>query len=265
MDVDLKKAIKVFLKSGSVEKIENSDAIKTLKDHNILVPSEIIEHDALISMLGAEKKLAKKKDVVDSFLVGLENGAPEKRAALSAFAIMLNFPSHHFKSAHGFQCDICGAFESRKINFTLYNVMRYVDGSTNNGDPGQLYVFLKAHNLNPVERPKSIGVLKAILNTIRSSDPSDTPTILEKKIRALPDAKLDKEQSRGLLDLLGHIGVLESAEHKGFINEFKNLELVPTKSRSSDWSYPVDFWKGECGINEDAVEFWFGEYLKLFN
>src|ERR1700712_3070212 len=155
MDPDLKKAIKVFLRSGSVEKIDNSDAIKTLKHHNILVPSEVIEHDALISKLYTEKNLAKKKDVVDSFLVGLENSAPEQRAALSAFAIMLNFPAHNFKSAHGFQCDICGAFESRKINFTLYNIMRYVNGSTNNGDPGQLYLFLKAHNSNPVERPTS--------------------------------------------------------------------------------------------------------------
>ncbi|QHF10788.1 hypothetical protein [Pseudomonas syringae] len=265
MKSELNKAIKEFLRYGAVEKMQNLEAVEILKKNKVIIPSEEINHDELMRKLYKEKSLAQKKDVVDSFLFGLENGQTDKRAALSAYAIMLNFPKHEFTSEYGINCQICGGFNSRTINFTLYNFMRYMIGSTNSGDPGQLYFFLREHNRAPKHSVESIATLKSILDVLRNATPHDTPLTMEKKIRTSLSIKITKEESRGLLDLLGQIGLLESDEHKGFLHDFKNIGLTPRKTRSSDWSYPIDFWKGEHGVNEEAVEFWFGDYLKRFN
>ena len=39
--------------------------------------------------------------------------------------------------------------------------------------------------------------------------------------------------------------------------------MVANHKHSSDWLYPVDWWKGRDGINQDALKFWFGEYEDL--
>lgn len=262
MDSQLKKAIKEFLKFGSVEQMQDLASVDVLNKKGMVVPSERLSHDELISRLFEEVKGAIKHEVIESFLYGLEHGAAQCRAALSAFAITLNFPQHSFDSPKGVQCEICSGFKSKCMNYTLYDVMRHISGATNGGPPEQLYFFLKKHNELRAHKSSSVSVLNHILDVIRSAEDEETPVTLEKKIRAIPGVTFTKEESRSLLDLLGHLSILETTEHKGFLSEFKNIGRMPRKSRSSDWSYPVDFWIGKDGVNEDAVIFWFGDYIK---
>lgn len=44
---------------------------------------------------------------------------------------------------------------------------------------------------------------------------------------------------------------------------FTNVGLAPSKSRSSGWSYPVDFWLGEYGLDKHAVRFWSAGYPEV--
>ncbi|MCH5535098.1 hypothetical protein L6227_21655 [Pseudomonas syringae pv. syringae] len=262
MSSKLNKAFNEYLIAGSLSSMKNTELADLLRESNVIIPSKDMSHDELIKALRNEMALVEKKDIVESFLIGLERGEPQKRAALSAYAIMLNFPDHLLSSHDDVRCDICGAFKQQEIDFTFCNIVRHLSGVVISGLPDQMYFFLRESHKEHSEKPESVSSLEKLLNIIRSSDSEDTPIILEKKIRNALTVKMSKEESRGLLDLLGHIGVLESPEHKGFIDTFKNLGLVPRKSRSTDWSYPVDFWKGEYGVNEKAVDFWFGDYLK---
>ncbi|UZJ59250.1 hypothetical protein OKW98_22265 [Pseudomonas sp. KU26590] len=262
INTKLNKALKDFLRSGSVDNMQDSSSIEVLKEYEMIFPVVEMEHDDLIEKLHIEMAKAEKSKVVQEFLSGLENNEPQKRAALSAYAIMQKFPDHKFESHAGIQCDICSGFKKRKVDFTLVNAMRYLGGSTNNGAPEQLYFFLAESNREREFSVPSGKKMKAVLSVLSSASAGDTPVILEKKIRGINELKFSQDESRGLLDLLGHLGVLETPEHKGFLNEYKNIGLVPKKSRSTDWSYPVDFWLGEYGINENAVNFWFGDYLK---
>ncbi|WP_439868540.1 hypothetical protein [Pseudomonas syringae] len=262
MNNKLNKAFKDYMRSGSLDEMKDPESARLMQDSNIVFPAKTMSHDDLISELQNEMAAARKKDIVESFIVGLENGETQKRAALSAYAIMLNFPKHKFTSNEGIRCDICNTLKQQKVDFTFCNIVRYMCGTTISGLPEQMYFFLRESNNERPFQVNSVSALASVLGTIRSSNADDTPVILEKRIRSSLNIKMSKEESRGLLDLLGHIGVLESPEHKGFIESFKNLGHVPRKSRSTDWSYPVDFWKGEYGVNEEAVEFWFGDYLK---
>lgn len=262
MDNKLKKAIKNFYGSISLGEAISPASMSILLENNMIFPAEEMDHDELVMKLRNEMLSADKSQVVASFLSGLEQNKPQERAALSAYAIAFNFPKHTFQSVDDIQCKVCGCFKKREINFTLSNLARYTVGSCRSGSPEQLYLFLREHNRSPKASVSSVNILLEILKVLRISSPQDTPSIVEGKIRALPGVVMTKEESRGLLDLLGQIGVLESPEHKGFIHEYKNIGVMPRKTRSSDWSYPVDFWKGEHGVNEDAVEFWFGCYVK---
>ncbi len=261
MDRMLKKAIRHYYQSGSLAGMTDPELIGLLHTKGMIVPAQDMAHDELIEKLLHEKSITDQASVVASFLIGLENGLPEKRAALSAYVIMLNFPAHGFASTHGIQCDVCGVFKNRSRDFTLCNLARYSVGATYSGAPEQLYVFLREHNKAAVPAVQSVSMLKHVLSVLRAADLQDRPVTLEKKLRAIPGIGMDKEQSRALLDLLGHLGVLETPEHKGFVHHYTYIGLAPRKSHSSDWSYPVDFWTGRDGVNEEAVEFWFGDYL----
>jgi hypothetical protein len=262
MNSELKKAIKEYYRYGVSGELPSQMSMNVLRKNDLLRPVVEMEHDELIKSLAHEFSICSKERVIESFLLGLEKNLPEKRAALSAYAIALNFPEHKFTVVNGFQCDVCGAFKSRKRDLTMLNIGRYTSGASNSGSPDELYLFLKEANDAEVNSVDSIDSLKELLEVLKNAAPEDTPKTIEKKIRGLKGLEITSEQARGLVDLLGHIGVLESPEHKGFIYEFKNIGLMPKKSRSSDWSYPVDFWRGEYGINENAVEFWFGAHLR---
>ncbi|UFH48873.1 hypothetical protein [Pseudomonas sp. KNUC1026] len=261
MDNSLKKALKAFLSAGSLEKMQDQSLITALRENDIIIPSIDMSHDELLDKLHHQINLTIKKRVVDSFLFGLEHGRAEYRAALPAFAIASKLPHHSFESNDAVQCDICGGFKTRSMNFTLYNIMRYVDGATNSGAPEQLYIFLKKHNESEIKEAVSLSAFSELLMLLRNLSDDDTLMTLERKMRSLSSCKLTKNEARGLIDLLGHLSVLESPEHKGFLSGFKNIGTMPRKSRSSEWSYPADFWKGQFGVNEAALKFWFEEYL----
>ena len=66
-----------------------------------------------------------------------------------------------------------------------------------------------------------------------------------------------------ILETLGVCGILRTEKHKGPFYEYTSPASPPRTSRSSDWSYPVDFWKGSDGIDWEAFYYWFGDYEEL--
>jgi hypothetical protein len=261
MSAKLKKALKILLRSGSLASVGDLEVVEVLQEEGMIFPVVELPHDQLIDDVFEEFLVSDRDKVVSSFLYGLEFSEPQKRAALSAYAILLEFPRHSFTSTHGVQCDICSGFHRKKIDLSLVNAMRYSAGSTNSGAPEQLWFFLQQENKAAAVDSPPTHMLKQVLAVLREATPADTPLSMEKKIRKIAGAKYSQEESRGLLDLFGQIGVLESPDHKGFMSKYVNIGLAPKKSRSTDWSYPVDFWLGEYGVNEVAVDFWFGKYL----
>ena len=212
MNKKLEKAVKDYYRSASSGAFRYPDSMDILLENNMIFPAEEIEHDELIERLFQEKQKITKESVVESFLVGLEKGQPEKRAAISAYAIAFNFPMHNFQSAEHFQCEICGLIKEQTRNFTFWNLARHSVGVSVNGSPEQLYFLLREHNKAPPEKVESVEFLQKMLTVIRHSDPEEKPVTLERKIRNISGSMLNKELSRSLLDLLGHIGVLESPD-----------------------------------------------------
>ncbi len=263
MKTTIRKAFRQYFGHlGVIEDMPDAKLVDFLRDQGLIVPTEHLEHDVLIDRLHHEMSLADRDKVIASFLSGLENGEPHKRSVLSAFAIMQHFPPpHDANSVEGVVCKVCGAFLNPERDFTSSNGGRHTTGTITSGDPQDLYFALRELNRAEPLEVTSIAMLRAVLDVIRTSAPADTPSVLERRVRQIPDIRMNQEESRGLLELLGHCGILQTPEHRGFQEQFTYLGLAPRKSHSSDWCYPVDWWKGEHGVNEEAVAFWFGKYL----
>jgi hypothetical protein len=110
---------------------------------------------------------------------------------------------------------------------------------------------------------EDIALFKSVISLILDSPPDERPVTLYKKIRKIPGLRMNVEQVRSLLDLLGHAGILQTEKHKGYYYKYTSNCSCPRSSRSSDWSYPVDFWRGSDGVCKDAFLHWFGEYEEL--
>jgi hypothetical protein len=74
--------------------------------------------------------------------------------------------------------------------------------------------------------------------------------------------KSNKDERIDLLNLLGIIGVLETPEHRGCFKQFVPADEREEKNRNGthDWLYPVSRWSARDGLNNEALEFWFGDY-----
>ena len=82
MNTNLKSAIKEYYRYGISGELPSSESMEILRTNDLLRPVVELEHDDLIKSLVHEVSICSKESVVESFLLGLENNQPEKRAAL---------------------------------------------------------------------------------------------------------------------------------------------------------------------------------------
>ncbi|SCX59175.1 hypothetical protein SAMN03159363_2015 [Variovorax sp. EL159] len=222
-----------------------------------------ITHDKSVQWARNEFVQASREKVAASFLLGIGGNLSYARAALSAYAVMANFPEHNFKATEGVHCAICAQQKESTVDLTFINKCRW-NGSLVGREPVVLALYLQQQNAEKTDLPaeSDVKIFCSILDLISTCPSEETPKSLLKKIKKIPGLKLPGEEAKYLLDALGYAGILQTPEHKGFIYSYVG-HLTPTKSRSSDWAYPVDFWTGSDGVNLDALMYWFKEYPEI--
>ena len=222
-----------------------------------------MSHDQVLTWLFKEQETVVKKEVVANFLTGVERNQAYLRAALSAYACATHLPQHAFTAQDQLNCQVCSFFKEREVNFIALNRVRFLIGAALFGSPSHIAFQLQEHSAGPKERPGNLDLMVSILDLIRNVPAVTKPKDLLKLLRKLPGIKMSEEEGRGFLDLLGHCGILQTPEHPGLLYRYTNLGLAPRSARSSDWSYPMDFWRGEHGLNQDALDYWFSDYPDL--
>jgi len=132
----------------------------------------------------------------------------------------------------------------------------------------------------PVE--KDFQIFKSILEVILDASPEEKILDIVKKLKKcefykdwIKEEKAYRKQMgteqryfielnlQTALEVLGIIGLLHTEEHKGAFYEYVNISNYPRPSHSSDWHYPVNFWRGKYGVDWDAFDYWFSEYEEL--
>jgi hypothetical protein len=263
------KALKILNKywrreSNNMFKKTTEEEIEILRQNGLFFEEKAMGHDETVAWALDEYGKCDKKSIVDNFLVGVGRNQPQLRAALSAYAIMTHFPRHECQLSGEHWCRLCTWRNYGTVDYTFLNEVRYGCGVAFS-DVEYYAFFLERHRLEEKYQPNSedIALFKRIMMLILDSSDDEKPITLYKKTRKIPGLKMNVEQARHFLELLGHAGILQTEKHKGFIYEYTSLGYAPHSSRSSYWSYPVDFWRGSDGVCKDAFLHWFGEYEEL--
>jgi hypothetical protein len=261
----------------------NKKALNILLKHDILEPNTTSEedlryainekymfepfyqtHDEAMESAFIEFNKCKKKHITDLFLASLSSSRLDWRNGLPAYAIMRVYPRHEL-SSNGYNCLVCPSINQGQINFTNTNKMRFEKGGLYNGNIYDLYFILEQHNqlcdVEPIN--DDYRIFKNIIDVINNAEEDDGPSKIQKEIGKIKGFTSNKYQRAGLLETLGFCSILETSRHKGFLYEYINLASAPRFRHSSDWLYPVDWWKGKDGINQEAFMFWFGDYKEL--
>lgn len=264
MDID-KKALKILLSYDllSPEKTAKED-LEYAKRVGLMFDKVELTHDEAIQLAISELKNCDKKHITNLFLASLSTNRLDWRAGLSAYSIMRVFPNHSFQG-NGRYCENCSDLYKDAVDLSFINGTRFEVGGIISGTIYDFHFMLSQHNKLPDQKPneRDFALFRSILHTLENAATNDGPSKLEKEIKKIDGFTSTKESRKALLETLGFCSILETDEHRGFLHRFTNLGLAPRFRHSSDWLYPVDWWKGKEGINREALHFWFGDYGEL--
>lgn len=226
-----------------------------------------ITHDEALDKAFGYFKTIKKNHVTSLFLSGLSTGRLDYRSTLPAFAIMQTMPQHEFIPTEALFCEVCCGMEKEtNLDLTGLNRDRFFSGSfVSSITPFEIFFFLKQSLSLDVIEPIECDfiIFNSILDILSEADSGEKLASIVKKIKKIENFKISTDQCKCLLETLGYCSILETQNHKGYLTIFTNPGLSPSKSHSSNWAYPVDFWVGGEGINREALRYWFGQYKSI--
>ena len=231
---------------------------------------EVISHDNAISQLFYEYKKISKESVTDIFLASLSTNESGWRATLGVYSIMQTFPEHSYierDTSSGIHntnpCKICSSFRNSYADFKRFaDNLRLSSDDFMHNIYSYLFILWNFNNRMPCNikpRTEDLDIFLSMMEFIKSEKECKNPSELHKRlIKSKILKSFNGAQIRSLIEILGYCGILTSEKRKGPLYEYINIVSSSRKSSRSDWSYPVDFWTGADGLNEDAYDFWFG-------
>lgn len=245
----------------------SADDLHYLKSLGLAFDPVALSHDeAVRRSLSAYSRISKRQ-VTDLFLSSLTSRRLELRSGLSAYAIMQTMPDHQYEETPAKFCRICsGSKEMPYLDLTALNKSRFRCGALFLfRTPYQIQFYLEQHAGLPDILPQAadVDLFNGIVAALGKVDEDCKPRDIYKVLKGVEGFKTSADECRSLLETLGLCSILETNEHKGYLYHYTNPGLAPSKSHSSDWAYPVDFWTGKEGINRNAFSFWFGDYKEI--
>lgn len=233
-------------------------------------------HDETVAWLVRSFKKVTKEDATDGFLASLSSRRLEWRSALGSFAVGRTFPIHPHSeagrpagSAGGYcrVCEFCGGpTYISSVDPNILNTMRFSWGGGASSGTAPTYPGFDLEQFALIPKPSPVEadfvIMRAILDFIREVPVTARLSELQKGIaRCLASNNIEQ---RTLLETLGFCGILETPEHPGFLHTYTPYDDRCHASARGDWAYPVEFWRGKHGINEHALQFWFGAYRGVY-
>lgn len=249
---------------------------------------ENLTHDELIERIFIEYKESNKAKYTSLFLSSFSNNKLNYRSGLAVFSIMQSFPKHSFAVSEDsvpnkqlldkmseddkrfvisrLPCKYCSSLKQANYRKDFILSCFSETGGLLGTDLQNYYCYLLESNKLEAIQPTALDfrIFSEIITILLEADKKDTvKKTVQSKIGKIKGFQSNAEQRQALLETLGYCSILETEEHKGFLEYYTNFASLPKKTHVSDWKYPVDFWRGKNGINKEAFKFWFGEYPEL--
>ncbi|MFB2661527.1 hypothetical protein [Shewanella mangrovisoli] len=239
------------------------------KSKGLMFDPLTISHDECILAITALVRGISQTQVTKGFLSSLTYRRLDWRSSLASYAIAQKILSHQYApvisgtsytdgkpTAHSYTCGICrdsqygirGSESYNEMDINVFNFERIKWGGVRHGDILYTYFDLSQFINADIPEPTSddIAYFRAILTIIETSDPSDYPSALEKRLASV--IKSSKAERQILIEILASLGVLKP---RCFDRQRKG---------KNDWVF-AEYWRGEDKYCQQTVDHLFGEYL----
>lgn len=222
---------------------------------------ELDHRGCLAKILKARDRLDRRA-VAAAFVRSLLTRRLDTRSTLGSYARVLHLDRHRFAAEKDRDtCRECGLTKQMKISVNHFTFRRIMwAGNVYQGNLEYALCDLTAfkepfEELNQAERE----LLEEVLTALRNLPGEAQLTDLEKSLAGLfPSNKSERQVT---LEILGLCGILKPRDcpslHETWIPPAEMPD--PTHFYRKEWRSPVNCWTGEDGLNEAAVDFWFGD------
>jgi hypothetical protein len=228
------------------------------KDRGLMFDPVKLTHDQALSWLQRSLKKVNARQVAGAFLASLTSRRLDLRSALGSYAMGRWLPQHPFQSARGSTtCSLCGEYAGGRVaeDLSVLNFERFKWGGVRHDSP--LYNALDLERLSETEipppTPADVDALRKILAAAESLPAKARPGQLLAPLASLLPSSKDERQT--LLAILGYAGILQPKSQPSFEKAF--VKLDDRSEDSTEWHFPVCFWRGADGVNRKAAESWF--------
>lgn len=267
---------KFYLPYKPKEQPSQADIDNALKS-GVLVPDSAMTHDEIISEIKALAERLSLESAAKAFLYSLSSGDMRYRSAVSSLIWARALPVHELRS-NGVKktewrtpaCVVCGCTHgfdgAENIDWNKYGVFRYLPPKQYGREPDYTCAEYVLNDLRGFEKLPAVEpcdedyrILNGIFACVGEMKPHNMDTALLSEIHKRKFFDATGNAIHCILAVLSVCGILEGAEHKGFLHSFANFD-EHGMGRDGLNFYPLGSWRGRDGVNYKAVEEVFGSF-----
>jgi len=220
-------------------------------------------HQDIMKQVAKSIRGVDRQAVADAFVVSLSSRRLDIRSALGSFAVLQHFPKHAYSKIREY-CPVCGIYtgpaETEHLN--VLNFERFKWGGVRHDKPSYASFDLLLFRQLPraIPEARDVNTLRSLLHAIEAAPAKTTSAALEKRLgRCFNSSKAERDV---VVAILGLCGILETEDHRGFMSGFVAWSDRDIPNRHwVDMPYPACWWRRSDGINQEAVDYWFGHLL----
>lgn len=243
--------------STSFDRILSNDEKQYLSSQGINTNVLKCDHNETCQLAISAYQKCTKSQVLNAFFYGLANNNPIYTCVWSAYSIMTHFTPHSH-TGENLDCVICSVFDGDiEHDFIVCEAIRLLGYTRRN--IFQIYYNLEFMPKDVDNKYVLIGEkrLIEIFDLIKNLKNDITPRLLTTELKNNLSFKIQKPQIEALINTLGLCGILQAKDKPSYLQEFFPRIIEVKKTHSSDWTYPVDFWISQDGLDITAMEYWF--------
>jgi len=233
------------------------------RDHGLMAPPQEFSHQELVAAVVDARGQVDPAGAADCFVLGLHDKRQDQRSAISSLARSLHLEPHDFADEGFDHCATCGFRRRGPVDFGHYSFRKVMWAG--NVCCGSLpYILWDLRSFEPAAGsppPDARRRITDVLDALRALPSSaGLGDLLQAVSKLIPG---NKQERQVVLEILGDVGILRPRDLPSFHSQYLPFSRLPTPDHfySREWRSPVSCWTGADGVDEDAVQFWFGHLL----
>lgn len=213
-------------------------------------------HDEAVESVARIASAVGAEEVGAAFAASLTSRRLDLRSALGSYAVARHVTAHAYEPAE-LWCAVCGLVRDLDDDLNVLSFERFKWGGVRRADlkyaAFDLDQFTRAPQLEPTD--SDLAQLRQLLQHLRTAAPEATALQVAGNLGFIVGNEAERQI---LLEILAVAGVLDTPEHPSYRTAF-----IPSRSRvnpgrhNEDREYPMPWWRGSDGLNEEAIAEWF--------